>query len=314
MTIRVLLCAIPLLAAAAPAAADPLPDAIRAMITTAAKSDDPAVFASVVAVARQTAPGSSGEIDALAAEISGHPPRGTVIAETPAPPVVAPIPVHVPPTPAPPPAWKGSVELGGSQSSGTTSSLATYGAVDVARVGPTWSHRLSARADYQETAGAATAERVALAYQPQMKIDSSFYGFGLGQFEHDRFLGYEDRYTLGMGLGIKAADRPSLKIAIDAGPAFRHTDFYAYDRENAVAGRASLNIKWLPSQRVTLGEEAAAYVENAQTTAKSVTSLETLLFGPLKARLSYNVQYERDVRAAQNNLDTTTRASLLYSF
>ena len=56
------------------------------------------------------------------------------------------------------------------------------------------------------------------------------------------------------------------------------------------------------------------YVEGAQTSAKSSTALETLLFGPLKGRLSYEVQHERDARVNRSAIDTSTRASLLYSF
>jgi putative salt-induced outer membrane protein len=39
-----------------------------------------------------------------------------------------------------------------------------------------------------------------------------------------------------------------------------------------------------------------------------------LLFGPLKGRLSYNVQYERDAPEGQKRTDTVSRASLVYAF
>ena len=292
------------------ALAAPPPRAVRAMIAKAAQSDDPAVFAAVVAVAKQANPNSAAEIDALARTVADREAARRLAA---APSPSAPRPQTAPPSPAPA-VWKGKAELGGSHSTGTKNILALYGSVDVSRAGPVWTHRLTLRDDYQRTDGTTTVERFAAAYEPRAQLAASLYGFGLTQYEHDRSLGYRDRYTLGVGVGVKLIDRPNLTVAGDLGPALRFTDYYAPDTEEAVAGRASLNIRWLPSHRVTLAKEAALYADGRKTSARSVTSVETLLFGPLKGRLSYNLQYERDARVARSELDAITRASLLYSF
>jgi putative salt-induced outer membrane protein len=319
---------------ASPAQASPLPEAIRAMIGTAAKSDDPAVFAAVVAVARQTAPDSGEEIDAIVAEAKTQAqaqaqaqaqgqapaqPQAEAQRQAAAPPVrqVARAAPHVEASQGL--RWKGSVELGGSRSTGTSDVLGLYGAFDVSGAAGPWTHKLSARADYQKTDEQISTDRYGLAYQPQIRIYPSVYLYGIAQYEHDRLLGYENRETLGMGAGLTAADRPALKISLEAGPALRRTQYYADyypgpSQEEALAGRASINLKWLPSSNVTLAQEGAFYLEGDRKTARSSTALETLLFGPLKARLSYNVQYEQDQRTSRSDLDTTTRASLLYSF
>ena len=292
------------------AMASPPPRAVRAMIAKAAQSDDPTIFAAVVAVAKQANPNSAAEIDALAKTLSE---RETARGLAAAPPSPAPRP-RAAQAPAVPTIWKGTAELGGSHSTGTKNILALYGSVDVSRAGPVWTHRLTMRDDYQRSDGVTTVERFAAAYEPRVQFASSLYGFGLTQYEHDLSLGYRDRYTLGVGLGVKLIDRPNLTVAGDLGPALRFTDYYAPDSEETVAGRASLNLRWLPSDRITMAQEAALYADGRQTSARSVTSVETLLFGPLKGRLSYNLQYERDARASRSDLDAITRASLLYSF
>lgn len=282
------------------------PRAVREMIAKAAQSDDPAVFAAVIAVAKQANPNSAAEIDALAKTAAGHEAARRFAA--------APRSAPAAPSSPAPAVWKGSAELGGSHSTGTKNILALYGSVDISRVGPVWTHRLTVRDDYQRSDGVTTVERFAMGYEPRVQMASSLYGFGLTQYEHDLSLGYRDRYTLGVGLGVKLVDRPNLTVAGDLGPALRYTDYYAPDAEGTVAGRASLNIRWLPSDRLTVAQEAALYADGRQTSSRSVTSVETLLFGPLKGRLSYNLQYERDARAARSDLDAITRASLLYSF
>lgn len=315
MSFLPVLAALSLLPAVSPeAAATPVPEPIRAMIVTAARSDDPTVFAAVVAVAKQAAPESATAIDALADEIPkdvAAMARAQAEGLVPAPDVILVDRV----LPAPPPShWKGALELGGSRATGATDTLGAYGSINLARKGLVWSHRVNARFDYQDTDGVRSVERYGAGYQPQVRLTEAIFGMGVAQYEHDRFLGYDSRYTLGLGFGVQPIDRPDFKLSVDAGPAFRQTDYVDQSREAAVAGRGSLTAKWAPSERITVSQDGAVYLERAQTTAKSTTALETLLFGPLKARFSYNVQYERDRRVGRADLNTTTRASLLYSF
>jgi putative salt-induced outer membrane protein len=290
-----------------------LPASIRAMIDAAAERDDPAVFAAVVSVARQAAPDHVAEIEALAAahtaaevETAEAPPpaeppaeAAIIIAEAPPPPVVV---------------WKGSIELGGSQVSGSTDVVGVYGSMDVSRRSDLWTHRVNGRADYQQTQGNPTTDRMSLAYQPQLALRERIYAYGLSQYDHDRPLGVDTRYTLGAGLGVTAADGAAVRIALDVGPALRRTNYTVLPNEETIAGRASLNIRWLASERLTVAQTLESFAERGRLNTQSVTSLDTRLFGPLRARLSYNLQYERDEPRQRTNFQTTSRASLLYSF
>ena len=129
-----------------------------------------------------------------------------------------------------------------------------------------------------------------------------------------------ERATLKNGIPVMLARRTaipklSMRLEFDAGPAVRYTSFYdGAPDEQRLAGRGGLNMKWTPLPRLTLAQELAVYVEKENTTAASTTSVETLLFGPLKGRLSYAVQYERDAPPDQKRTDTVSRASLVYSF
>ncbi len=101
----------------------------------------------------------------------------------------------------PPAHWKGSAELGGSHATGANDILALYGSLDISRIGPVWTHRLTVRDDFQRTDGSTTVERFAAAYEPRVQVAPALYGFGLTQYEHDRSLGYRSRYTVGAGVG-----------------------------------------------------------------------------------------------------------------
>jgi len=295
-----------ILSAGGPAAATPLPDGVQAMIAAALATDEPHTIAAVVAVAKRANPASTAEIDALTAD---HDHEVAAVARAKADAKrerLASAGVFS--------LWTGQFELGGSWSSGNSRTLGLYGGAKLKRSGLDWQHDLSLRVDYQETDGQPTTERAVAAWQPRYKISPDYYAYGLTQYEHDRFLGYRHRMTAAVGLGVVAADGPKFRLEFDVGPALRYTRFYDDPEEKRLAGRGGANLKWTPWPRVTLAQELAVYVEKANTTAASTTSIETLLFGPLKGRLSYNVQYERDAPPDQKRTDTVSRASLVYSF
>lgn len=296
-----------ILSAGSPAAAAPLPDPVRAMIETALATDEPQTIAAVIAVAKRANPDSVAEIEAMTADHErdlAAKARAKADAERER---LASAGVFS--------LWTGQVELGGSWSTGNSRTLGLYGGAKLKRSGLDWQHDLSLRVDYQETDGQTTTERAVAAWQPRYKISPSYYAYGLTQYEHDRFLGYQHRLTAGVGLGVVAVNNSGLRLEFDAGPAVRYTSFYdGAPDEQRLAGRGGLNMKWTPWPRLTLAQELAVYVEKENTTAASTTSVETLLFGPLKGRLSYAVQYERDAPPDQKRTDTVSRASLVYSF
>lgn len=295
------------LSAGSPAMATPLPDGVRAMIEAALASDEPQTISAVVTVAKRTNPESVAEIEAMTADHDRElAAKAKAQADAERERLASAGFFSL---------WTGQFELGGSWSTGNSRTLGLYGGGKLKRSGLDWQHDLSLRIDYQETDGQPTTERAVAAWQPRYKISPNYYAFGLTQYEHDRFLGYEHRLTAGLGLGVVAVNNPKMRLEFDVGPAFRYTSFYDGEPdEQRIAGRGGLNLKWTPWPRVTLAQELAVYVQKENTTAASTTSIETLLFGPLKGRLSYNVQYERDAPPDQKRTDTVSRASLVYSF
>jgi putative salt-induced outer membrane protein len=293
-------------AVAAPTSAAPIPQQIRAMLDTAIASKDANTIAAVTSVAKKTAPDSAAEIDAIFDDYQQH--QKAVQAEkleAERERLASASLLSL---------WKGQFEVGGSRTTGNTDTLGLYGAIKGERKGLHWTHSLTARIDYQRTDGQPTTERILAAYQPRYLLSPGFYTYGLTQYEHDRSLGYRDRYTAGAGLGVTLVDKPDLKIDVDVGPAFRYTEFYEEPRESRIAGRGSLAIRWKPVERITLTQEASVYGQRGGTTAASTTAIDTMLFGPVKGRLSYAVQYESDQPDGQKPLDTVSRASLVYNF
>ncbi|MFV0623097.1 YdiY family protein [Sphingomonas sp. ac-8] len=210
---------------------------------------------------------------------------------------------------------KGRAELGGFANSGNSDNVGVTGVLDMSREGFRWRHKLRLQLDYQQANKVTSREYYLAAFEPNYKVDDRLYIYGATQYESDRFIGYHNRYSASTGAGYSAIKRPNLTLDLELGPAFRHTDFTDDTVESNLAARGSVDFDWRLSPTLTLRQDASAYVVgDANSTASSTTAIDAKLLGPLSAQFSYAVRYESRPPEGNVNTDTTTRASLVYSF
>ncbi|WP_037523937.1 DUF481 domain-containing protein [Sphingomonas sp. Mn802worker] len=210
--------------------------------------------------------------------------------------------------------WTGRIEAGGFASTGNTQVTGITGTANLQRESLNWRHKLRLQADYQRNAGVTSREHYLAAYEPNYKIDDRLYLYGSAQFEADRFFGYNQRYSASSGAGYNALRSSALTLDIELGPAFRYTDFTDGRLQSSPALRGSMDLNWKLSSGVTVKQNASAYAERFNSTVSSNTALAAKLIGPLSAQFSYMVQYESAPPEGRVSTDTTSRASLVYSF
>ena len=290
----------------APARVTASTDTIAAMLDAAYRSGDDATIRSVIGVAKATFPDQAVEIDRLAAGDAAVLAQTRKEAQLKQQERIAEATFFE--------IWKGELEVGASQSNGTSDVGGVYASAKLTRDGLLWKQKLTARIDYQRTNGLTTTERALIAYQPNYKLNDSSYTYGLAQYERDRSLGYLNRETVGAGIGVTAYKSPRGKIDLEGGPAVRETDFIDQPNRTTVAARGSLAARYALSPTLNFSEDASVFVEAGDTTAISTSAIDTRLIGRLKAKLSYNVQYEQDAAPGQKSLDTVGRATLVYAF
>lgn len=276
-----------------------IPPAVRAMLDAAIASGNPSEVAIIEKYARRAAPDSAEAISVIANSwrAEREAVRAAKLREA-----------------GPFELWTGNAELGGYVSTGNTDNVGVSGAVNLTRETLRWRHKLHAAADYQESLGLASREHYLAAYEPNFKFGQRGYLYGAAQYESDRFLGYHNRYSASVGAGYSAIKGPAVTLDLELGPAFRHTDFTDATIESSVAARGSLDFDWKLSGSVTLSQDASAYVQQFNSTLSGTTALNAKLIGPLAAKLSYTVQYESMPPIGRVGTDTTSRASLVYSF
>lgn len=280
-----------------------LPAASRALLDAAIASGDATAVATILRFVRQTSPEATAQTNALQASYEADVAEKKAIAARQRAEELA--------NAAFLDNWKGEIELGGSRSTGNTRNIGLYGATRLEKEGLRWRHRLTGRADLQRSFGETTTERIVAAWQPNYKFDDQLYAYGLGQYEHDRFLGYANRYTAGAGAGYTVFNSPAFRLDVEGGPAIRHTDYVLEPQQTTLAARGSLNLRWRVAPTVNITNDASLFVEEGNANATTTLALDTKLSRALKVRLSYNVQYERDAPDGRNELDTLSRATLV---
>ncbi len=293
-----------------------LPLGARQMIEAAIASGDEAKVATVLELARTTWPDDTSEIaaiekewaqkklarEAAAAEAEQAAIRQAGLFDR----------------------WEGEGELGGFQSSGNSDTIGVAAGLKLKREGIEWSHRVRARFDYQRQNGETSREQLFAAYEPRWQFTDDLFAYGLAQFERDQIQGIDARYAVSGGLGYKIVDRDGLSLAVKAGPAFRFTDYTDGRSEQRLAGLAGFDFDWQIFERLTLtqdanavaetGGEAVLLVDSSNTTLNLVTGLDFKVSDSLRARMSYQVDYDSNPPASKVSTDTLTRATLIYGF
>jgi putative salt-induced outer membrane protein len=279
---------------------------IRRMIETAIDEGNEATIASVLAVARLAAPESTDEIDeheqgwrSLLAANAARAEEERVARLR---------------TAGALDNWKGETELGIARATGNAPTFGLLAAISLTRKGEAWTHQVSARGDIQRARGAITTERLFAAWQPNYRFEEQAYAYGLTQYERDPFAGYDSRITLGGGLGYRPLGGARLTLDIEGGPAFRRIEGIDGRDLSRVAARGSLDLAWRITPTLSFTQKAAVFLEGGDGNVIANTNLDTKLIGNLKARFSYNVQYERNPPIGTSELNTQTRATFVYGF
>ncbi|BCA61645.1 membrane protein [Sphingomonas sp. HMP9] len=210
--------------------------------------------------------------------------------------------------------WSGKAEVGGYLTTGNSDTAGGTAVLDLNREGLRWRQKFHAQADYQSNQNVTTREHYLASYEPNYKIDDRAYIYGVAQYEGDRFLGYFNRYSTSVGAGYSVIKTAGTKLDLELGPAYRYTEFTDDTEQSSIAARGTANFSVRILSGLSISQVASAYVQRYNSTLSGTTSLNAKLIGPLSAALSYSVQYESEPPVGSVSTDTTSRASLVYSF
>jgi len=285
-----------LLLAAVPAAAQ-LPASVKAMVEAAARTGDQAKIDAVVGIAKDTNKGSEAEIDALVAAVAAE-RAATREAELKQAGFFD--------------NWSGSGQLGASVSTGNSDSKTLAAGLALEKDGLRFRHKLDALIDIQEDNGVKSQERILAGYQLDWKLSERAYLWGRFEYEKNGQAGIRRRFSESAGLGYRVIDGERVKWDVEAGPALRQTLFEDYS-DNSFAFRGGSRFLWKLTESTDFTNDTTFFVESAGS-VNNTTALTAKLFGSLSARIAFNLAWEEEPPQGLEQLDTTTRFTLVYDF
>ncbi len=274
--------------------AKPLPAPVGAMLREASKSED--TLKAVEKVAKATNPDSIAEIDAIVDDLKS---RAASDREA----RLADAGIFD--------AWSGSGQIGVSKTTGNTDDTGYIVGLNLTKDGLKFRHKLNAQVDRQSTSGRVTRDRYLAGYELNYKFDDRLYALGLVAWDKDTFAGFSRRFSESIGVGYTVLKGPTVKLDVNAGPAFRQTRYVTGRTARTTTARAGLEAAWQILDKLTLSEKAEAYFTGAFT---STTALTGSVSDKLSARVSFDVIHEADPPAGREATDTATRFSLVYGF
>lgn len=276
----------------------PTPDPLMTMVMAAVANANDAEMAVIVKFAGKAAPERAAQFEAMADNRRKSQAAAQLAKQRDAP-------IYA--------LWAGQVQLGGFLTTGNTDTVGLSIATKLAREGFRWRHKLDAAVDYQRDTGVTSRERYVASFASNYKFSARAYAVGIVQYENDRFLGYDARYSGSLGLGYRALEG-NATLDIEAGPALRSTHYTTGGSQTLLAGRGSVDFNWKLSPAVSFTQNVSIYADASNSTVLGTSALSAKLFGPLSASLSYRVQYESQPIDNRKQVDTTSRASLVYDF
>jgi putative salt-induced outer membrane protein len=292
LLISTLLAALPGLAVAAP-----LPAEVARMIEAAAET--PGALATVAEVARRTHPESLDEIDAQVGALTSRAEEERIARIT---------------SLRFRDGWKGEGQAGGFISTGNSDDIGGSAGLTFAKETLRWRHEVKMAGDYQRSDGEVSKERYFAGYAGQWKLNARAFVALSATGERDRFAGFSSRFTESVGFGYRLLDRHDLRLDVQAGPALRQTNYYDLDDEIAFSGRLGGDLAWTIRPDLVFTQNATLFLDSVSSSLTATTALTTKLRGDLSARASFDIRVEAEPPADREHTDTTTRATLVYSF
>jgi putative salt-induced outer membrane protein len=163
----------------------------------------------------------------------------------------------------------------------------------------------------------------------QRQISERVYLYGLGEYEDDRFSGFDYQITEGAGLGYKVFDTPVFKLNLEGGPSVQHSKVSAtQDLENELLARLAVELEWnvsdsvsftnetsmlLSSDRVEIVTDGDAGIGNEQTVG-NLSALDIKIISNLSARLSYEVRYRSNPPVGTSTTTSLAKFMMVQSF
>jgi putative salt-induced outer membrane protein len=173
---------------------------------------------------------------------------------------------------------------------------------------------------YNESDGEKTAERYFTDLRADYAFTDRWYAYGLGTWLRDEFAGFDNRVSIGPGVGYKFLIGPKHFLLGEAGLNYAYEDYTdpEEDTEQFLEGRLFGKYEWAFTEKTKLSqslEYLQGFNDINMWKLNSETALITLLTDILALKVSYSIFYNNDPRPSDlDDIDTILATSLVITY
>ena len=224
--------------------------------------------------------------------------------------------------------WSGEGALSAGVTTGNTETTDIGLGVDVARTFNVWTVGVQATADYGETDGDETKNRIFLGTNLDRQINDRLFGFGQLTYERDEFSGFDSRAFIGGGLGYEVLTGDVTTWTVRGGPGLKIDEIEAVldtttvpatilspaTTEESFGATAQSNFAHQFNDNVAFTNDSTAVYADTSTQLGNIAAITATLTNTLSARVSFEVRHDTDTVDGFEATDTISRVSLVYGF
>ncbi len=225
----------------------------------------------------------------------------------------------------PEPTWKSNIGLSYVATSGNTDTSTMGLDLLVERRPDPWGLEFIANFNRAEDSnreedeefGKLTAERYYASGRAMRALSERWEFFAGLSGEKDRFAGFDLRAVVESGVTYHALLGPKHLLSFDGGLTWTDEDRISEPDVSYFGGIAGLNYEWKISDNASLTERLLFYPnfdESSDWRLSSDTGLQVSMTSLLAVRLGYEFRYRNEPIGEADDTDTTTKASLVFTF
>ncbi len=223
--------------------------------------------------------------------------------------------------------WSGEGSLSAGTTTGNTETTDLGLGVDATRKMNLWKIGLQASADYGETDGQETKNRIFLGTNLDRQINDRLFGFGQLSYERDEFSGFDSRAFIGGGLGYDVLNGDVTTWTVRGGPGLKIDEtrdtttlvgnaavLVPGETEETFGAIAQSNFAHAFNDNVSFTNDTNVIYAEVSTQIINIAAITASLTNTLSARVSFEARHDTDPVDGFEDTDTISRVSLVYGF
>jgi len=213
--------------------------------------------------------------------------------------------------------WSGEGAFNASYTTGNTTDTDVGVDLKAKHTGGLWMQSIEFSGDYGDENGVRNERDLTATAHVERILSKRWSVYLRGWWENNEFSGFGDRYFIGPGLNYKVFDEPKLKWSLEGGVGYKVDEVEATEtaparRVEEPGIRVASKFRYDFNPQVALTNDTVMLYSNEYSLWINTVAITASLMGRFSARASYEVHYDVNALAGFEDLETTSKISLVY--